>query len=46
MTQNGEMTTRQKIALGVSGAIIVAAAIYWTYQIISVIEFLQLAYGE
>lgn len=46
MTQNNQMNTLQKVALGVSVGILAAAAVYWTYQIVGVIEFLQLAYGE
>ena len=39
------LSTREKIALGVSGAIVVAAAIYWLVQISDVVSTLKLAYG-
>ena len=39
------MSTREKIAIAVSGAIIVAAAVYWIVQIVDVLEILELAYG-
>ena len=39
------MSTREKIAIAVSGAIIVAAAVYWIVQIVDVLELLEMAYG-
>ena len=46
MEQQYQMNTLQKVAMGASIAIIVSAGIYWAVQIVGVIEFLQLAYGE
>jgi hypothetical protein len=43
--QAGPLSTREKIALGVSGAIVLAAVVYWIVQIGDVIETLKLAYG-
>ena len=39
-------SNREKIAVGVSAAIILATAIYWLWQIKDVIATLRLAYGE
>lgn len=39
------LSSREKIALGVSGAIVLATAVYWIVQITGVIETLRLAYG-
>ncbi|HEY0681446.1 MAG TPA: hypothetical protein VGD45_03895 [Steroidobacter sp.] len=39
------LSTREKIALGVSGAIVLASLVYWLVQISDVIETLRLAYG-
>jgi hypothetical protein len=39
------LSTREKIALGVSGAIVLASVVYWLLQISDVIETLKLAYG-
>jgi hypothetical protein len=39
------VSTQEKIAVAVSAAILLAAAIYWTVQIVAVIETLKLAYG-
>jgi hypothetical protein len=39
-------STREKIAVGVSAAIILATAVYWLLQITDVIATLRLAYGE
>nr|WP_298718655.1 hypothetical protein [uncultured Steroidobacter sp.] len=40
------LSTREKIALGVSGAIVLASAVYWIVQITDVIATLRLAYGD
>jgi type II secretory pathway component PulM len=40
------LSTREKIALAVSGAIVLATAIYWIVQISDVIATLKMAYGE
>jgi hypothetical protein len=39
------LSTQEKVAAGVSAAILLAAAVYWIVQIIGVIETLKLAYG-
>jgi hypothetical protein len=39
------VSTQEKIAVAVSAAILLAAAVYWTVQILDVIETLKLAYG-
>jgi hypothetical protein len=41
----GSLSTQEKIAVAVSAAILLAAAVYWTVQILDVIETLKLAYG-
>jgi hypothetical protein len=45
MNSEKSFSTREKIAAGVSGAIILGAIIYWIVQIIGVMEILKLAYG-
>jgi hypothetical protein len=40
-----KLSTQEKIAVGVSAAILLAAAAYWTVQILDVIATLKLAYG-
>lgn len=39
------MAVRERIALIVSGAIVVASVCYWIIQVVGVIEMLRLAYG-
>ena len=39
------VSKQEKIAVAVSAAILLAAAVYWTVQILDVIETLRLAYG-
>jgi type II secretory pathway component PulM len=39
------LSTREKIALAVSGAIVLVTAVYWVLQISDVLETLRLAYG-
>ncbi|MFC4310793.1 hypothetical protein ACFPN2_16990 [Steroidobacter flavus] len=39
------LSTREKIALGVSGAIVLATVGYWVVQISDVISALKMAYG-
>lgn len=46
MTHGNQAGILEKVALGASSVIIAAAVVYWTIQIVGVIEFLQLAYGE
>ena len=45
MSTVATLSTREKIALGVSGAILLASAVYWVLQISDVLETLRLAYG-
>jgi hypothetical protein len=40
-----KLSTQEKVAVGVSTAILLAAAVYWTVQILDVIATLKLAYG-
>jgi hypothetical protein len=35
----------EKIAIGFGGAIIITAAWFWSVQVMSVIELLEMAYG-
>ena len=39
------LSTREKIALAVAGAIVLVTAVYWVLQISDVLETLRLAYG-
>jgi hypothetical protein len=39
------MSTREKIAIAISGAIVLAAVVYWIVQIVDVLAILELAYG-
>jgi hypothetical protein len=39
------MSLREKIALAVSGAIVLASVVYWIKQIGDVLEMLRLAHG-
>lgn len=39
------LSTREKIALGVSSAIVLVSVVYWLVQISDVIATLRLAYG-
>lgn len=43
--QDKELGMLEKIAAGTSGAVIVAFVVFWAFQVRSVIELLQLAYG-
>lgn len=45
MTLKKELGTREKIAAVVAGAIILSAVIYWGYQFVGMLEFLEMAYG-
>jgi hypothetical protein len=45
MSTVATLSTREKIALGVSGAILFATLVYWVAQISDVMETLRLAYG-
>lgn len=39
------LSTREKIALGVSGAILLTTVVYWVLQVGDVMATLRLAYG-
>jgi hypothetical protein len=39
-------SNREKFAVGVSAAILLATAVYWLWQIKGVIEMLRMAYGS
>jgi hypothetical protein len=39
------MSIREKVAIAISGAIIIAAIVYWIVQIVDVLAILELAYG-
>jgi hypothetical protein len=45
MNSPRKLSTREKVAAGISGSILVAIVIYWIMQVIGVIEMLKLAYG-
>jgi hypothetical protein len=45
MNEQRRLGPREKIAIAVSGAIVLASAVYWLIQISDVIETLKMAYG-
>jgi hypothetical protein len=45
MTDKKPLTLLQKIAAASSVAIIVSGIIYWSFQVQSVMELLEMAYG-
>jgi hypothetical protein len=45
MSNERKVSTREKIAAGVSGALVLAIVVYWITQIAGVVEMLRLAYG-
>lgn len=45
MSSDRNLSTREKIAVAVSGGILLAVVVYWITQIFGVIEMLRLAYG-
>jgi hypothetical protein len=45
MNSPRKFSTREKIAAGISGGILVVIVIYWITQIVGVMEMLKLAYG-
>lgn len=45
MTLKKGLGTKEKIAAIVAGAIILSAIIYWSYQFVGMLEFLEMAYG-
>ena len=44
-SERHKLSTREKVAAGVSAAIVLATVIYWITQIAGVMEMLELAYG-
>jgi hypothetical protein len=40
-----KLSTQEKVAVAVSAAILLVAAVYWIVQVVGVIETLKLAYG-
>jgi hypothetical protein len=45
MATQKSFDTREKIAITVGAAILIASVIYWVNQILGVMEMLKLAYG-
>jgi hypothetical protein len=45
MNAPSKLSTQEKVAAGISGAILVAIVVYWITQVLGVIEMLKLAYG-
>lgn len=45
MTVKKELGTKEKVAAVVAGAITLSAIIYWSYQFVGMLEFLEMAYG-
>jgi hypothetical protein len=45
VNEKRKLSTQEKVAAGVSAAMLVAIVIYWITQIAGVIEMLKLAYG-
>jgi hypothetical protein len=45
MNTERKLSTREKVAAGISGAIVLVTVIYWITQIVGAIEMLNLAYG-
>jgi hypothetical protein len=45
VNEQRKLSTREKVAAGVSAVVVVAIVIYWIAQIAGVIEMLKLAYG-
>lgn len=45
MNTNTGPDAREKIAMVVSGAIVLGAVVYWIVQIMGVLETLEMAYG-
>lgn len=45
MTLKKELGAREQIAAVVAGAIILSGIIYWGYQFVVMLEFLEMAYG-
>jgi hypothetical protein len=40
------LSVREKIALRVSSAILIASALYWVFQMADVVATLKMAYGD
>jgi hypothetical protein len=45
VNEQPKLSTREKVAAGVSAVVVIAIVIYWITQIAGVIEMLKLAYG-
>lgn len=45
MIEKKQLTTIEKVATAASVAVLASAAAYWLFQVASVIELLQMAYG-
>jgi hypothetical protein len=45
MTLKKELSTKEKVAAVVAGAIILSAIFYWSFQFVGMLEFLEMAYG-
>ena len=45
MNEQPRFGLREKIAIALSGAIVVASIVYWVLQVIDVIDTLKMAYG-
>jgi hypothetical protein len=45
VTHLAKLSTQEKVAVAVSAAILLVAAVYWIVQVVGVIETLKLAYG-
>jgi hypothetical protein len=45
MTDPKQTGTIEKVAAVSAGAIIISAVVYWTIQVVGMLEFLELAYG-
>ena len=45
MSESRELSKREKIAVASSAIIIGAGIIYWSFQVMNVIELLEMAYG-
>lgn len=45
MTEKNNLGIKEKVAAVAAGAIIFSAVIYWGYQFVAMLEFLEMAYG-
>ena len=46
MNTERKLSTREKVAAGVSAAVVLVTMVYWITQIAGVVEMLKLAYGD